>query len=237
MRTLFASLLVVLPTAAFSAMVPATCEIFDRTSNTAPKFVKSYLAASNDVEEVTVCRTDQTSSSEQDSYWGISRVYRDGDVCSFMSKSLEAIRADATVRLVGGTKGATRNMARSTASCPMATSENYTAVYNVESAEFTSLLNLWTKSIASVMAFDSTFARVAVHPAFRRALEQLRTAVLRGEAAHLRILEIRRTRNFGIWRRYRILAGNETYAPESYEITVTRFGGAYTVSGFGTALP
>jgi hypothetical protein len=151
------ALLLATPGAPRAQAAADTCQAYTRASAGAPGVVLEWLKRSGD-ERVMVCNPPAVPLEAPPSYRGESAVSRHGEVCSYSSHGLAQVGSGAAARLQRYDRGNAVRMALAGADCPPLPAPHgtdpYTETYDVSSAAFAAIVELWGTAAASTAGFD-----------------------------------------------------------------------------------
>jgi hypothetical protein len=203
------------PTSA-AARPSMPCQVFVRSNTEAPQLVRAWLARSSD-ERVAVCAQPPPATADAvPTYAGEGPVTRRGAVCSYPSHGLMIEGNGAAERLRRYENGEATAMALAGHDCPTphpaGAPQPYTTTYDVSSAAFVSIMELWSTVTASSAAFErelSCCGLAGPSPgAAPRALgpsdaqQRLRAAIVAGDMKAAVVTRIVRIPDSAFHRRY-----------------------------------
>jgi hypothetical protein len=200
-----------------AARASTPCQVFARGTAEAPQLVREWLARSSD-ERVAICAQPPPARVDAaPAYAGEGTVTRHGAVCSYPSHGLMIEGNGAAQRLRRYENGEATAMALAGRDCPTphppGAPHPYTTTYDVSSAAFVSIMQLWSTVATSPAAFEQELsccglAGGATSGAVPRVLggsdarQRLSTAIIAGDMKAVIVTRIVRIPDSAFHRRY-----------------------------------
>ena len=228
--------------AVHAAPAAPSCESYTRTSPAAPEVVRRWLALSSD-DHVRACAAPGANGAGELLYSGGSAVTRDGQVCGYSSHGLALAGSSSKRELRRYERGEARYLAVSAAACPPAYSQDYIETYDVSSAAFVAILQLWRRDASSARSFDHDFERVpgsAPDAALANdTAARLRAAIESGRMSRARVARIVRVAGSAFRHRYALFVADPERAAQDSTLYVIylrhTLGSAWHISGVADA--
>ena len=230
------ALLLSIPATAQSTLIP--CKTYVRNDASAPKFVKEYLARTND-SFVSSCGFDK----EQE-FSAATGATKEGYICRYLEYDLKFVRTGRPHLQRNTTESQTYMLVSKTV-CPSPASFKYAGTYNLSKNDFEHIIGYWLTISASPQGLDKAFSQTlkTAPPSGRRQwsssniFHRLRKQIQLGMGKRLIVSLVGGVQDDGAQMHYEIRVQNPENVGLSYVVEISkRPGGEYVISRLSEAI-